>query len=160
MHSYNDAVTMLYEEVSCKSMKKCQNTQNNKLTRRRFYQPSLSQNFEQIFPQILACKMAVSKMVLLRGHRISLQKPSETNKISFAWNPFAPLQTNESLHFRLQLSDQFLYKRPFEASSVIFERPPPPPPPPMNLVRFTGLLWTFAMAPQSNIWSGYDTNSD
>ena len=60
----------------------------------------------------------------LRGHRKSSQKPGETNKISFTWNPLPLLETNKSSHFRLQFSDQYVYKTPFEA--IFFENPYPP----------------------------------
>ena len=52
----------------------------------------------------------------------SSQKPSETKKISFNWNP-SP-KTNKSSHVRLQLSDECVCKTPFEAhSAILFENP-------------------------------------
>ena len=87
-----------------------------------------------------------------KGHRKSLQKPSETNKSSFIWTPPPPPpETNKSSHSRLQLSDLCVYtwclgvaaiknhtppvfscvvwllsgtKIPFEAWSVILSRTP------------------------------------
>ena len=40
-------------------------------------------------------------VAMVRGHRKSSQKPSETNKISFPWTPLPPPETNKSSHFRL-----------------------------------------------------------
>ena len=82
--------------------------------------------------------------ILLRGHRKSLQTPSEKNKVSFTSKPLPRPETNKTSHFRLQLSDQRVYKTPF----VRFFRKTPPSQ--MNSVRFTGLLRTFAMAPYLN----------
>ena len=62
------------------------------------------------------------------------QKP---NKTSFTQTPILTLKTNKSSHFRLQLPNECVYNKPFEASSVTFA-PPPPPPPPANFVHFTG----------------------
>ena len=59
----------------------------------------------------------------VRGHRKSSQKPSETNKGNFTWNPSLPqIGQKFKSHFRLQLSDQWVYKTPFEAKSAIFSK--------------------------------------
>ena len=49
----------------------------------------------------------------IRGHRKSSQNPGKTHTISFTRNPLPSHKTNKSSHFRLQLSDQCAYKRPF-----------------------------------------------
>ena len=82
----------------------------------------------------------------LRGHRKSSQKPSETNKISFTWNPsLSPKRTNlRTSGFNSQTN---VYTKHHLKPEVRFFRNPPPSQ--TNFIRFTGLLRTFAMGPKS-----------
>ena len=68
------------------------------------------------------------------GHRKTSQKPSKTIKMVSLKTTSLPIEANESSHFILQLSDQCLHNRPFEASSGIFATPPPPPHSPINRI--------------------------
>ena len=51
-------------------------------------------------------------------------RPAKRTKLFM--KPLPTLETNESSHLRLELSDQFVIKRPFEALSEIFANPHPP----------------------------------
>ena len=67
-------------------------------------------------------KIKKTENVRTAQHRNSSQKSNEMDKTIFARNPLPPLETNNSLHCRLWLSDQCIYKRPCESSSVIFAK--------------------------------------
>ena len=71
-----------------------------------------------------------SYLTLFRGHCKSSQKSTKRAKIRFTWNSFPPPETNKNSHFThgLQLSDQCVYKTPFnhdhEAWSALFSKTP------------------------------------
>ena len=70
------------------------------------------------------CPLKLLTLILGPAQNFAETQQNE-KKVNFTQNSL-PLETNESSHFRLQLSDQCAYKRPLERSSVIFCKTPLP----------------------------------
>ena len=68
------------------------------------------------------------RILLVSGPVVKVRRSPTKRKtvVSCPPPPPPPLKTNGCSHFRLQFSDQYVYKSPFEVSSVIFATSPPP----------------------------------
>ena len=81
----------------------------------------------------------------IRGHRKSSQKTSETNKISFTWNPSLPLKRTKLLTSGFNSQTIVYTKQHLKPEMRFFRKPPPYQ---TNFVRFIGLLQNVAMVPK------------
>ena len=122
-----------------------------------------------------ACTLAHALGAIAKVRR----SPAKRTKLVSFETPSLPSETNKSSHFRLQLSDQCVYKTPFETPSLPLKRTKvrtsgfnsqtnvytkhhlklkvrffffKPPPSQTNFARFVGLLRTFVTAPYRKVF--------